>query len=208
MVSLIPAISNKIMPNILWRMHDEQVYITFDDGPDPDCTPKILNLLRALDIRATFFVLGHKAELYPEIVEQMNRDGHTLANHSYSHAKMLWKSREQIRFELKNTDEVLFKITGIKPTLFRPPFGQFGIQLLNVVKSTKHKIVLWSSSILDYKAKTSITDIQKNLLKCTGPGKILLMHDGHQHSHKTVKALEISLGTLKEQNIMFSALPN
>ncbi|MFQ5753301.1 MAG: polysaccharide deacetylase family protein, partial [bacterium] len=128
--------------------------------------------------------------------------------HSYCHPKMLWKNRKQIYNEIKYTDEILFKITGVRPTLFRPPYGRVGLQLLNVIKFTQHKIVLWSASTRDYRMRANPNTIQSKFNRCLRPGNIVLLHDGHRNSHNTLKGLEFSLAKLKHRNIKFSALPD
>ena len=198
---------NKFLPNILWRMPDENVYLSFDDGPDKDITPKLLDVLQRYDVKATFFLVGQKAERHPDIVLQIKNNGHTIGNHSFSHPRMLWKSKDLLKFELNRTDEILYKITGENPTLFRPPYGLFGIQLLNLVKITNHKIVLWNASVYDYKSHATAQKIKIRWQKIICPGQIILLHDGHSNSLNTLVALEKSLGDLKDRVIKFSAIP-
>jgi peptidoglycan/xylan/chitin deacetylase (PgdA/CDA1 family) len=206
MVMISPIILEKFLPNVLWRMRDKKVYLTFDDGPDPELTPRFLALLQRYEVKATFFVIGQKAQRFPKIVLQIKEHGHTIGNHSFSHRRMLWKSEDTLRFELNKTDEILYKITGQKPALFRPPHGHFGIQLLKVVKSTNHKIVLWSASVHDYKSYAIASTIQNKLQKTMGPGQIILLHDGHPNGIITFKALEETLRVLKDHGIEFSAI--
>jgi len=189
-------------------MPDENIYLTFDDGPDENITPRLLELLSKHEIKATFFVVGQKAERYPEIILQIHKNGHAIGNHSYTHPHLIFKSKEIIEGEIKRTDKAVFEITGKRPTLFRPPHGQFGLAVLSVLKSTNHRMVLWSASSQDYKVKTSTEKIQARMKKYVRPGKIVLMHDGHSKSLHTFRALENSLGAFKERGFKFSALPN
>ena len=189
-------------------MPDENIYLTFDDGPDENITPRLLELLSKHKIKATFFMVGQKAERYPEIVLQIHKNGHIIGNHSYTHPHLIFKSKEIIEGEIKRTDKAVFEITGKRPTLFRPPHGQFGFAVLSVLKSTNHRMVLWSASSQDYKVKTSTEKIQARMKKYVRPGKIVLMHDGHLQSPHMLKALENILDGIKEQNLKFSALLN
>ncbi len=197
-----------LLPKIIRSMPDENIYLTFDDGPDENITPRLLELLSKHKIKATFFMVGQKAERYPEIVLQIHKNGHIIGNHSYTHPHLIFKSKEIIEGEIKRTDKAVFEITGKRPTIFRPPHGQFGLAVLSVLKSTNHRMVLWSASSQDYKVKTSTEKIQARMKKYVRPGKIVLMHDGHSKSLHTFRALENSLGAFKERGFKFSALPN
>lgn len=197
-----------LLPKIIRSMPDENIYLTFDDGPDENITPRLLELLSKHKIKATFFMVGQKAERYPEIVLQIHKNGHAIGNHSYTHPHLIFKSKESIEGEIKRTDEAVFEITGKRPTLFRPPHGQFGFAVLSILKSTNHRMVLWSASSQDYKVKTSTEKIQARMKKYVRPGKIVLMHDGHLQSHHMLEALKNSLDRFKEKNLKFSALLN
>ncbi len=197
-----------LLPKIVWSMPDENVYLTFDDGPDKNITPRLLDLLNKHKINATFFPVAQKAERYPEIVLRIHENGHAIGNHSYTHPHLIFKSKERIERELKRTDEILLEITGKRPTLFRPPYGQFGLALLSVLKSTNQKLVLWNADSQDYKADTSTMKIAARLRKYLQPGKIVLMHDGLSKSPLMLEALENIFGEIKEQGLNFSTLPN
>ena len=197
-----------LLPKIIRSMPDENIYLTFDDGPDENITPRLLELLSKHKIKATFFMVGQKAERYPEIVLQIHKNGHAIGNHSYTHPHLIFKSKESIEEEIKRTDEAVFEITGKRPTLFRPPHGQFGFAVLSILKSTNHRMVLWSASSQDYKVKTSTEKIQARMKKYVRPGKIVLMHDGHLQSQHMLEALKNSLDRFKEKNLKFSALLN
>jgi len=197
-----------LFPKIIRSMPDENIYLTFDDGPDENITPRLLELLSKHEIKATFFVVGQKAERYPEIVLQIHKNGHAIGNHSYTHSHLIFKSKEIIEGEIKRTDKAVFEITGKRPTHFRPPHGQFGLAVLRVLKSTNHRMVLWSASSQDYKAKTSTGKIQERIKKYVRPGKIVLMHDGHLQSPHMLEALENTLERTSDQGLKFSAILN
>lgn len=187
-------------------MADDNIYLTFDDGPNPEITLQLLDLFAELNIKATFFMIGQKAEQHPEIVMQLMQNGHTIGNHSYSHTRLLWLSKEKVKYELRKTDQVLQNITGQKPVWFRPPYGQFGPQLLNVLKSSGHKMALWSASARDYAINSSVYTIQTRLEKAMRPGKVIVLHDGHRRSLNTLRALKNSLRSFLERGLTFGAL--
>ncbi|MFQ5822614.1 MAG: polysaccharide deacetylase family protein [bacterium] len=205
---MIPKLLNYFLPNILWQLSNQYIYLTFDDGPDKEITPKLLDLLIRYDVKATFFLLGQKAELYPDIVSHIQKYGHTIGNHSFSHFKMLGKSKQRLIQEINQTDESLIKITGKKPRLFRPPYGIFGMNLLNVLEKTKHKLVLWNASVRDFKKQATSKKIKNQLIKIVKPGQIILLHDGHPNSNNTLTALENAFEEFKEHGINFSAIPD
>ena len=197
----------RFVPVIKWRGPDQKVYLTFDDGPDEDVTPRILHLLQSLEISATFFLVGQKVERHRDIAVQIKKLGHTIGNHSYSHCSLLGKSQDRIVAELAVTDAIIKEITGSKPRYFRPPYGRFGLNLLRLLTRTRHEMVLWSTSCRDYGRKASSQFIRRRMMKIEKGGEIVLLHDGHPNSYLTLRALEESLGLLKNRGLAFSALP-
>ncbi|MCG8607888.1 polysaccharide deacetylase family protein [bacterium] len=196
-----------LLPQITWRAPDAKVYLTFDDGPDEKITPRLLDLLTDLEIKATFFLIGEKISQSRSISERIIRCGHTLGNHSYHHSRLLGQPAQIVRRELAMTDEIFETIIGEKSVYFRPPYGHFGINVLRVLKQTGHQLILWSASLKDYKPGTCSRRIRRRLLDVAEPGKILLLHDGHPNSAETLNALEGSLPVLKKRGLVFSALP-
>lgn len=195
-----------ILSKILWRMRDEYVYLTFDDGPDSAVTPALLRLLAEFQIPVTFFVIGKKVEQHPGILAKIHAAGHAIGNHSFSHALMIWKSRLSIEQELTQTDKVILKTTGKTATLFRPPHGRFGPNLLLSLRAANRKMVLWNLSTKDYRATTTADQIQSSL-HAARPGQIVLLHDGHANSGRMLAALKNALPAMLERNVRFKALP-
>src|SRR3984893_6484311 len=104
------------------------IAMTFDDGPSDKLTPKLLNLLAAHHIKATFFVIGQNVVEHPEIVRRAAREGHEIGNHSWSHANFGKISDESARRELQKTDDAIKDAAGVQPTLFRPPYGSLSVR--------------------------------------------------------------------------------
>lgn len=170
-----------------YRTSENNVSITFDDGPNPEFTPKVLSLLKKHGAKATFFLIGKYVEKYPELVKQILAEGHAIGNHSYSHSKNFgFFTSEKIASELKKTNELLNEITGKKLILFRPPFGVTNPNIKKALKITGLHSIGWSKRSLD---TTNISDekifmrITQNLKK----GDIILLHD---NGNKTVAVLE------------------
>jgi peptidoglycan/xylan/chitin deacetylase (PgdA/CDA1 family) len=150
--------------------------LTFDDGPC-DGTPKVLAVLKEHNCKASFFVIGKQAEKFPELVKQINAEGHIIGNHSYGHEYWFhMHSGEWLKNEIERTNQVIQKIIGLVPLYFRPPYGVTTPALSKALSNTKHVTVGWSLRTFD----TKIADHQKlteRIKKKIHPGAILLFHD-------------------------------
>ena len=100
------------------------IYLTFDDGPDPDFTPRVLDVLGEAQVHATFFVIGTQARRWPEVIRRAASEGHDIANHSYSHRHPWWMSERAARAEVRGGAEAVSDVLGTAPTFFRPPHGR------------------------------------------------------------------------------------
>ncbi len=154
-----------------------QISITFDDGPHPENTPKILSILAQYNIKATFFLIGKNAEKYPELVKQIVAEGHLIGNHTYNHKPSIgFNSTKKVLNELEKTESVLFDLVGLKVRLFRPPFGITNPNIAKAVNLKKYLTIGWSLRSLD----TQIKDGKKLLQRLTSKlisGDIILFHD-------------------------------
>ena len=153
------------------------VALTFDDGVDPVQTPKILRMLREHKIKAAFFVIGERAEKYPEIVRQIHSAGHLIGNHSYQHR--FWfplQFTRSIKNELKRTSEILKSLTGEDVKFFRPPFGVTNPMIGKAVRELKLTGVGWSIRTLDT-LNLSVDDVLKRIKMKLHSGGVILLHD-------------------------------
>jgi peptidoglycan-N-acetylglucosamine deacetylase len=152
------------------------ILLTFDDGPDPSVTPEVLDILKKHNVKAVFFLIGKKAEAYPELVRKIFSDGHVIGNHSFHHKNLFDLSSPYAMVkEIENTRKVIYDISGISVHWFRPPFGVTNPMLKRVLKLTKCFPVGWSIWSLDTMTKPP-EKILKRLDK-TGSGDIVLFHD-------------------------------
>jgi peptidoglycan/xylan/chitin deacetylase (PgdA/CDA1 family) len=152
-----------------------QIAITFDDGPDENNTPKILRILNDFDTRATFFVIGHKAEKCPHIIKEMIEKEHLLGNHTYNHSVVFdFYTTSKVLYELERTNILLEKISKKKIEYFRPPFGVTNPNIAKALKKNSLKVIGWSIRSLDTikKKKTVWSRIAK-----VKSGDIILFHD-------------------------------
>ena len=127
------------------------VALTFDDGPDPERTPALLDTLRALEVPATFFLLGNKVDAHPELAARIARDGHEIGNHTYSHPYLPLEAIAHGRAELAATDAAIERATGITPALARPPYGGRSPRNVRAIQRAGKRVVLWDVNSFDWK---------------------------------------------------------
>ena len=181
-----------------YKISENYISITFDDGPNTEFTPKVLSLLKEYNAKATFFLIGKNAEKHPEIVRQIIEDGHTIGNHSYSHSKNFgFFSSRKVTAELKKTNSILREIAGKELKLFRPPYGVTNPNIKKAIKCTGHFSIGWSKRSFD---TTNISEekILKRITSNLKKGDIILLHDT---STKTVAVLEQLLLTLPSHKL-------
>ena len=173
------------------------VALTFDDGPDPCSTPRLLELLRAAGIRAAFFCIGQRVAANPELAAQIVREGHLLENHTYTHNKFTnFFTSGRLRSELAQTQAVIEKAAGITPAYFRPPIGLSNPRIFRVAHSLKMQVIGWTVRSLD----TVMADPQKIVARVTRglrPGAIILLHDGNIPVEKLETTVKSLLDTLR-----------
>ena len=160
----IPAIASLDPPPAEINSFDiRRVALTFDDGPHPVYTEKLLDGLKERGVKATFFVTGEHAELHPEIIKRMHDEGHLIGNHTYSHIQLTDANREQFKEELIQTNEILHDITGDEVQYVRPPYGSWDKKFetdLNMFP------VLWNVDPLDWCTANTVASLMQFSAKC------------------------------------------
>ncbi len=174
---------------------EHQVAITFDDGPDPRWTPKVLDILKAANVKATFFVVGVNAERYPALVRRIVNEGHEIGNHTYYHPNLALCWPEHIRLELNATQLLLETITGRATTLFRPPYaadtgptGLSELAPLKIAEDLNYLVVLENIDPQDW-AKPGADIILRRIKQQRHDGNVILLHDAGGDRSQTVEAL-------------------
>ncbi len=168
----------------------KQVALTFDDGPHPRYTPKILSLLKEYNITATFFIIGINAENYPEALKQIASSGCEIANHTFTHNNIRNMGEGEIEKEILRCEQTVYNITGIKTVLFRPPEGACVLQAKNAVHTLDYNMILWSLDTMDW-AHTPSNIIANEIISNIKDGDIILMHDYVSSPNTTIDALKI-----------------
>lgn len=174
----------------------KKVALTFDDGPNPEYTPQMLEVLKEKNVKATFFLLGEEVEKYPEIVKTIQKEGHVIGNHSYKHEQLSKLTMEEACAQVNRTNELIYDITGVYPSYLRPPFGDWHEKLdceVNMVE------VLWDVDTLDWSSQNHARIVNK-VLKNVKEDDIILMHDGYETS---VTAAREIIDTLQKQGYEF-----
>lgn len=157
------------------------VALTFDDGPDPRHTPAVLDRLRALGVRATFFVVGARAEAHPELVARIAEEGHDVGHHSYSHSLPQETSAPTLIAEARRTSALLVRLTGKRPRLYRPPNGKLTPGKLVGLWALGQTVVLWNRDPKDF-ASEGVDPIRRWFAaEPLAGGDIVLLHDVHAH---------------------------
>lgn len=153
------------------------VALTYDDGPESDSTPQVLDVLKKHGVKASFFCIGRKSEQSPEIIKRIVAEGHLIGNHSYLHeSKFPLYGKKKMTDDLLKTQLILEKISGKKTELFRPPFGVTNPTIGNVVKKLGWSTIGWSLRSFDTQAKTA-DQVLERIKKRLSPQDIILLHD-------------------------------
>jgi peptidoglycan/xylan/chitin deacetylase (PgdA/CDA1 family) len=186
------------------------VALTFDDGPNPNATPAILDTLGAHGVLATFFVLGKHADRWPQLVARMAAEGHVVANHGFHHQKLLWHSPRWIRRDLRLGREAIERCGADRPVLFRAPHGQRNPWVTPIARSEGQRTVGWTLGVWD-SAKPGVTEIAARVIRRVRCGSIVLLHDGdgydpHGDRMQTAAALPTIIRGLHERAFTFVAL--
>lgn len=186
----------------------EAVALTFDDGPSPEWTPTVLSMLRERGIKATFCVIGAYAEAYPEIIADIVREGHTLCNHSWFHEFDLGKqSEDEIRANLQRTNDAITKAApGAAIAYFRHPGGQWTDRAIAVAADMGMESLHWAVDPSDWDNATTESQIEDRVLDHTGPGAIVLLHDGASNQKDMCGALEKILDEFDRRGYAYTAL--
>jgi peptidoglycan/xylan/chitin deacetylase (PgdA/CDA1 family) len=172
----------RLLPSALVRVRGAATgtarYLTFDDGPHPEYTPALLDLLDTHGVKAGFFLIGREAEKHPHVVERIVAAGHALGNHSYSHPQFAALDIDAQISEINRCDRVLAGFDGLQRHAFRPPRGELSPQLLWRCARRRQNIVYWSRDSLDYQTRRSPAELAEALLADPpAAGEIILMHD-------------------------------
>ncbi|WP_285662865.1 polysaccharide deacetylase family protein [Actinorhabdospora filicis] len=197
--------SDNPLDRVIYTTGSNAVALTFDDGPDPNWTPKVLGKLREYGVKATFCLVGKNADAYPELVQEIVRDGHTLCNHSWSHDLELGKkSREEIRKDMQKTNDAIHRaVPGEDIAYFRHPGGNWTNNAIDIASELGMKSLNWNVDPKDWE-KPSAKKIADRVITNTKVGSIVLLHDAGGDRTNSYNALD---RILKELGDRFKLIP-
>ena len=179
---------------------DKAVALTFDAAWGNEDTNDLIDILDRYDIKATFFVVGQWVDKYPESVKALADAGHEVMNHSNTHPYMTKLSEEQIAEEINTCADKIKNVTGVRPILFRPPYGDYSDLVVNTAKAVEHYTIQWDVDSLDWK-ESGVQDIVDRVLSKAAPGSIILFHNAAKY---TPQALPTVIEGLIQQGYTFA----
>ncbi|MHB0975711.1 MAG: polysaccharide deacetylase family protein [Candidatus Aquicultorales bacterium] len=175
------------------------VAITFDDGPDPRFTLRILDILKAEKVKATFFVTGKAVRNYPDILRREAAEGHLIGNHTWEHYHLTELSARRIGEEIDRTGEEIARILGARPVLMRPPYGQMNEAVYREAAKRGYTVALWSSSFQEMRYPHPL-DAAEYIASRVEPGDVILGHDGGLKYHERgVEMLPLLIRELRKK---------
>ncbi|WP_442948035.1 polysaccharide deacetylase family protein [Nostoc sp.] len=203
----VPAkFQGKTVYKVQPRNNEKVIALSIDDGPWPKTTLEMLDILKQNDVKATFFWVGQALQANPDLAKREVAEGHAIGNHTWHH----WYRRMDeatAKSEIDRTADLIYKTTGVKTSLFRPPGGFLNNGLAAYAKSQKDAVIMWSLTSADTDPHAKPQAFVNNVLKGAKPGFIVLMHDGGGDRHRTVEALPQIISGLKQQGYRFVTIP-
>ncbi|HOJ76878.1 MAG TPA: polysaccharide deacetylase family protein [Bacillota bacterium] len=189
---------------IVWESNTpcKAVALTFDDGPSPFFTVKILDLLKEYNIQATFFVSGKQVERFPHVLIRAFEEKHEIANHLYSHRPLSSLNEYQLKQELIQTHNLVKAITGYSMNLFRPTNGYYDEKVVRAAHSLNYNVIMWSQDSRDWSLKSGV-EIANSILKSVNSGQIFLFHDQGGDRSNTIETLQIIVPKLRASGYRF-----
>lgn len=198
----IPTWLQGLYAGVTWRKdpHRKVVYLTFDDGPIPACTPQVLDILSRYGVKATFFMVGENAARYPELVQRVRKEGHTIGNHTYHHSKGYQTCTNAYVADAQKATRLL----GSK--LFRPPHGRMTYRQKYALLKRGYTIYLWDVLTHDYNKCYSVEHMMQVVQHYTRNGSIITMHDSLKSHDRLLTLLPQMIEWLQKQGYELQAL--
>ncbi|HTR81807.1 MAG TPA: polysaccharide deacetylase family protein [Bacteroidota bacterium] len=187
-------------------MNSPNVFLTFDDGPHPTATQKILAVLRAKNIKGTFFLTGSNVAKRKTIVKQISDDGHAIGIHAYSHVRSMAFSKRETMDEIQRTEDEIRSAGSTPLKLFRPPFGFFSWNTIAAAKQLGYTIVMWSTLTGDFRRDWPDEKVVSNAVSKLSGGTILVFHDNDLTETRISKVLSETVALVSEQGFHFQSM--
>jgi peptidoglycan/xylan/chitin deacetylase (PgdA/CDA1 family) len=202
-----PSIVSRTLNSFVWEKPNaaNEIFLTFDDGPVPEVTPWVLELLKKYNIKATFFCVGENVRKHPGIFERLVKEGHSIGNHTYNHLNG-WFVDSHIYLENIIKTEQVFESHGQKTGLFRPPYGKIKSKQIKALKAKGYQIVMWNVLSKDYSQSIRPEQVKHNILNNTTSGSIIVCHDSVKAVSNLKAILEPCITNLLDKGFVFKGL--
>ena len=197
----LPGFITSLFKDVVWRFdgNSKVVYLTFDDGPIPEVTPWVIDLLWKENIKATFICVGENVMKYPEVYQQILDGGHSVGNHTYNHWQGIKKGNQDYFDNIE-------KATGfIDSDLFRPPHGWLTRSQYRFLKS-RYRIIMWDIVSCDYDTRIKPEKVLRNVKDFVRPGSVITFHDSIKAENNLKQSLPEAIRWMKEQGYRFEAI--
>ena len=211
----VPSTIQRLVPSCTWRREGpgKMVYLTFDDGPHPEITPWVIDVLAQFNVKATFFCVGDNLKKYPEIAKNLLKEGHQIGNHTMHHIKG-WRNRnakylndiETCENEIQAIKNQISLSEKPNRLLFRPPYGQIKPSQISLIRSKGYEIIQWSDLSCDYDPHLDCNESLKALVKNAKPGSIVVFHDSAKAEKQLKGILPQYLNALSKAGFTFDTL--
>lgn len=196
-----PRIVQRIFKGFVWHSTQEKILLTFDDGPNPATTEKILKTLGEEKIQALFFCVGNNVKRYPELTKNIVDSGHAFGNHTFNHKVITKLTSLDFEKEVITMNQVIEEVIGNPPKYFRPPHGRFQLNLVSRLKQFQLKNVMWSLLPYDYKNDLKVVKFAiKNYL---ASNSIVVLHDSDKSSLIICDAIKYLAEEVRNKNFQF-----
>lgn len=197
-----PTWLQRLYTGVVWRKDSSSkvVYLTFDDGPIPECTPAVLDILARYGVKASFFMVAANAERYPELLMRVRSEGHTVGNHTYHHMRGHQSCMQNYVADALRGESVL------ATKLFRPPHGRMRYSQKNAMLAAGYTIYLWDVLTHDYNPRYSVEKILSVVKRYTRNGSIIVMHDSIKSRDRMLKVLPLVIEWLQSEGYLLEAL--
>lgn len=192
-----PPLMRRLLSCVLWEGTPDSgsMALTFDDGPDPEITPAVLDTLDELGARGTFFMVGERVREHPAVARLVWERGHQVGNHSMTHPRMLFMKRAEVEREIDETNKIIADAVGAEPILFRPPYGIFDFTCVGAVRDREMDMALWTVLSGDYSDDSAET-ILRRVNPFVRPGAIVVFHDTRKGGGSILQQILREAGSL------------
>lgn len=197
-----------LFPKYVWKIpnSENKIYLTFDDGPIPNVTEWVLDVLKSEGIKATFFCIGNNIKKHPEVFTRILNEGHAIGNHTFNHLNGWQTKKNEYLANLKLCETEYLKLNTDHSFLFRPPYGKISPFQAKEILNKNYKIIMWDVLSYDFDNKISPQKCLSNVIENTESGSIIVFHDSLKAEQNLRYALPKAIKNLKEKGFEFDVI--